>query len=72
MAMTREHELHRRRFGRNLGVALALAALIALVFGLTIVKVTRGDQMQAYDHAYRPEMEPAATAPVVPGTGGNP
>ena len=41
MAMTREHELHKRRFGRNLGVALALAALIALVFGLTIVKVKR-------------------------------
>lgn len=66
MALTREHELHKRRFGRNLGVGLALAVLIALVFGLTIVKVTRGDRMQGYDHAYRPEMEPAPTAPATP------
>ncbi len=38
-----EHELHKRRFGRNLGVALALAGFIVIVFGLTVVKVTRGD-----------------------------
>lgn len=43
MALKVEHELHRRRFGRNLGVALVLAAFIAIVFGLTIVKVTSGD-----------------------------
>lgn len=36
------HELHRRRFGRNLGVGLILAAFIAIVFGLTVVKVTSG------------------------------
>lgn len=34
------HDLHRRRFGRNLGVGLVLAAFIVLVFGLTVVKVT--------------------------------
>lgn len=37
------HELHRRRFGRNLGLALVLGAFIAIVFGLTVVKVTRGE-----------------------------
>jgi len=37
------HELHRRRFGRNLGVGLVLAAFVAIVFGLTIAKVTRGE-----------------------------
>lgn len=36
------HELHKRRFSRNLGVALVLAAFIVIVFGLTIVKVTSG------------------------------
>jgi len=36
------HELHQRRFGRNLGVALVLVAFIAVVFGLTMVKVTSG------------------------------
>lgn len=40
MALSKQHELHKRRFGRNLGVGLTLVAFIALVFGLTIVKVT--------------------------------
>lgn len=38
-----QHEIHRRRFGRNLGVGLVLAAFIAIVFGMTIVKTSRGD-----------------------------
>ncbi|MBD0866105.1 MAG: hypothetical protein GDA36_11170 [Rhodobacteraceae bacterium] len=37
------HDLHRRRFGRNLGVALILSFFILVVFGLTVVKVTSGD-----------------------------
>ncbi|MCU0815407.1 MAG: hypothetical protein MUF74_02685 [Cypionkella sp.] len=51
-----EHELHRRRFSRNLGLGLTLVAFICLVFALTVVKVTRGDPMQAFDHVVRPEM----------------
>lgn len=51
------HELHRRRFSRNLGVGLTLAFFVAIVFGLTVVKMTRGDPMQAFDHVSRPEME---------------
>ena len=43
MAAFRQHEIHKRRFGRNLGVGLVLVAFIAIVFGLTVVKVTRGD-----------------------------
>ena len=43
----REHELHKRRSGRNLGVGLVLAAFIALIFGLTVVKVSSdGFQLQ--------------------------
>ena len=45
-----EHEIHKRRFGRNLGLGLTLAAFVALVFALTVVKVTRGEPMQGYDH----------------------
>ena len=56
MAFPPEHEIHRRRFGRNVGVAVTLALFIALVFALTVVKVTRGDPMQAFDHSVRPEM----------------
>lgn len=40
MSFQPEHELHQRRKGRNLGVGLVLAALIAIIFGLTYVKVT--------------------------------
>ncbi|SLN40812.1 hypothetical protein PEL8287_02022 [Roseovarius litorisediminis] len=43
MALSRQHELHKRRFGRNLGLGLVLAGFVALVFGMTIVKVTNED-----------------------------
>lgn len=43
MTLRKEHELHGRRFGRNLGVGLTLAAFIVIVFSLTIVKISRGD-----------------------------
>lgn len=39
MAFREDHELHKRRFGRNLGLLAVLSAFVALVFGLTIVKV---------------------------------
>ena len=39
MALAKEHEIHNRRWGRNLGVGLALGFMVALVFGLTVVKV---------------------------------
>ena len=51
------HELHDRRKSRNVGVGLTLVGFIAVVFALTVVKVTRGDPMQAFDHVVRPEME---------------
>jgi hypothetical protein len=40
MSFQPEHELHRRRFSRNLGVGLTLVAFVAIVFALTVVKVT--------------------------------
>lgn len=43
MSIRTTHEIHTRRFGRNLGVGLALVGLVVIVFGLTVVKVTRGD-----------------------------
>ncbi len=42
MAIQVEHELHRRRLGRNIGLGLVLAVFAGLVFGLTIVKVSGG------------------------------
>lgn len=42
MTFKPEHELHGRRFGRNVGVALVLVAFIGLIFALTFVKVSSG------------------------------
>lgn len=67
MSLNRQHELHTRRSGRNWGVGLVLVLFVALVFGLTIVKVSNGDQMQGFDHTYRPEIDPANRFPVETG-----
>ena len=40
MSFREEHELHKRRFGRNLGLGLVLAGFVALVFALTVAKVS--------------------------------
>lgn len=75
MAFRPEHEIHKRRFGRNLGVAVTLGLFILLVFALTVVKVTRGDPMQGFDHSLRPELAaPEAAGDDAPDpvtTGGN-
>lgn len=41
MSFREPHELHKRRWSRNLGLGLVLAIFVSLVFGLTIVKVTQ-------------------------------
>ena len=43
MSLSKQHELHNRRFSRNLGLGLVLAGFVALIFGLTVVKVTQDD-----------------------------
>lgn len=53
------HELHGRRFGRNLGVGLLLGGFVAIIFGLTVVKMSGGETaMQGFDHVARPELIP--------------
>lgn len=47
MSFKPEHEIHKRRFSRNLGVGLVLAAFVVLSFFLTVEKVTKGDPMSA-------------------------
>ncbi|MFD1913137.1 hypothetical protein [Halodurantibacterium flavum] len=60
MAIVVEHELHRRRLGRNVGVGVVLVAFAFLVFGLTVAKVSVGGSIQAFDHTYRPALDAAA------------
>lgn len=55
------HDIHTRRFSRNLGVALALVGLVAIILGLTVVKVKRGDGMERFDHVVRPSLENAGS-----------
>ncbi len=62
MAITIEHEMHKRRFGRNFGVAMVLIAFVALVFGLTLAKVSGGGSIQGFDHTYRPALDQPAAA----------
>jgi len=66
MAFRAEHELHKRRLGRNVGLGFVLVTFVALVFGLTVVKVTNVGQMQGFDHVIRPELVPAEVAPPPP------
>ncbi|MDO5632114.1 MAG: hypothetical protein Q4G22_09770 [Paracoccus sp. (in: a-proteobacteria)] len=64
-AFRAEHELHRRRWSRNAGLAVVLALFVAIVFGLTVVKVRvgEGNMLKGYDHrvqdsTYLPPPEP--------------
>lgn len=36
-----EHELHKRRFGRNAAVGLLLGAFVILIFAVSIVKLSK-------------------------------
>lgn len=53
MALGREHELHQRRFSRNLGVGIVLGAFVVLLFGLSVVKIQNGSTLEGFDHSYR-------------------
>lgn len=67
MALRTEHELHRRRSGRNVGLGVVLVLFVALVFVLSIVKIQQGGLIQGFDH------RPAAPAPAaLPGPAANP
>lgn len=56
MALKATHELHERRKSRNIGVGLTLVGFIAIVFGLTVVKVQNGFSIEAFDHVVRPSI----------------
>ncbi len=58
MAIKVEHELHKRRSGRNIGLGLVLVAFVAIVFGLTVVKISNGGTIEGFDHTVRYSIEP--------------
>ena len=55
-----DHELHRRRLGRNAGVAVCLVLFAAVVFGLSLVKILEAGQAEGFDHAPRPGLAAGA------------
>ncbi|MEM6739978.1 MAG: hypothetical protein AAF646_07660 [Pseudomonadota bacterium] len=70
MTIRATHELHERRKGRNVGVALLLGGFAAILFGLSVVKVSEHGPVQGFDHVVRPEMVPApASSPAPAGAG---
>ncbi len=61
MSFKPDHEIYTRRFSRNLGVGLILAAFVVLTFFLTVEKVTHGqpmDAVQGKPYAAPPEVTP--------------
>lgn len=55
MPITETHEIHQRRFGRNLGVGLCLVAFVGLSFLLTVSKLRNGGTIEGFDYQMRPE-----------------
>jgi len=49
MALRTEHEIHRRRRSRNVGLGIVLLGFVALVFGLTVVKVQEGGLVEVLE-----------------------
>lgn len=58
MPLNAEHDIHRRRRSRNVGLGIVLVAFVALVFALTVVKVQQGDMMEGFDHQPRVSVLP--------------
>ncbi|RMH41200.1 MAG: hypothetical protein D6688_11735 [Alphaproteobacteria bacterium] len=48
MGLAKEHELHRRRAGRNIGVGLLLGGFVLLVFAVTVVKLVEGQDIRPH------------------------
>ena len=72
MGIRVEHELHDRRRSRNHGVGFVLLGLVAIVFGLTVVKVLNLEelaQFERFDHVARPQIEPGVMQSTSQDTG---
>ncbi|MEJ1990582.1 MAG: hypothetical protein P8X50_02420 [Maritimibacter sp.] len=65
MTMRVEHELHRRRFSRNIGLGIVLVAFVFLVYGLTVAKMGTDpmDALTVVAPAKAPIEPPALTQP---------
>lgn len=46
------HEIYRRRKARNLALGLCLVGVVAMIFAVTIVKLSNGVDIRGYDHTF--------------------
>lgn len=54
--ITKQHEIYHRRGKNNFWLGMIMGCLVTVIFSVTIVKLTNGSKMQAFDHSLRPEM----------------
>jgi hypothetical protein len=46
------HQIYGHRRSRNLGLGLTLGAFVLLIFAVTIVKLSQGEDMRGFDHTF--------------------
>ena len=63
MSFPPEHEIHKRRFGRILGVGLLLVLFVAIVFGITVVKVLELGKTGSFNGVVRQEVTQQVKTP---------
>ncbi len=51
-----EIHVHKSKTASNIGLGLILIAFVILIFSVTIVKLSRGNTIQGFDHVLRPEL----------------
>lgn len=66
MPLSPEHQLHKRRRSRNVGLGVVLVAFVALVFALTVVKVRQGGSLEGFDHQPRVSILPPEETAEIP------
>ncbi len=54
--LIKQHEIYARRGKNNLWLGIIMGGLVTVIFLVTIVKLSNGSKMQAFDHSLRPEM----------------
>ena len=60
MALSKLHPLHKKRQRSNIIIGCLLLGFVALVFGVTVVKMSNGAMLEAFDHSYRISVMPVA------------
>lgn len=54
--MRDDHPIYKQRGSRNLWLGLALGGFVAMVFAVTVVKLSSGQMIEGFDHAVRPSI----------------